>query len=259
MDEIARVGHSHYNNELRGGEGHMEVAKLVLNVANQKAHMTLSVKPFGCMPSSGVSDGIQTVITELHPDAIYCPVETSGDGAVNFHSRVQMYMFKARERARQEYQAALDQYGITEEQARQFLRGSRYAKTFYKAPHVVAGTGADVIHEIGPLIGKGSLGRAKVHAARAVTRVKGLLTKDLPHAKHTFDKMAPYLPSLARLVYVELKEKLPAPQTAWQALMRRAVPQAEQGFQTRAVRSTGQIPSPTLRSEPSAVRLQVVS
>ena len=33
MDEIAKVGHSFYNNELRGGEGHMEVAKLVLNVA----------------------------------------------------------------------------------------------------------------------------------------------------------------------------------------------------------------------------------
>ncbi|MFW5920499.1 MAG: 2-hydroxyglutaryl-CoA dehydratase, partial [Polyangiales bacterium] len=53
MDEIARVGHSFYNNELRGGEGHMEVAKLITNVAHQKTHMTLSVKPFGCMPSSG--------------------------------------------------------------------------------------------------------------------------------------------------------------------------------------------------------------
>ena len=37
MDEVAKVGHSFYNNELRGGEGHMEVAKLVLNVAKQKA------------------------------------------------------------------------------------------------------------------------------------------------------------------------------------------------------------------------------
>jgi predicted nucleotide-binding protein (sugar kinase/HSP70/actin superfamily) len=188
MDEIAKVGH--------------------------KANMTLSVKPFGCMPSSGVSDGIQTVITELHPDAIYCPVETSGDGAVNFYSRVQMYMFKARERARQEHQAALDQYGITDEQAREFLKGSRYAKTFYKAPHVMAGTSADIIHEIGPLVGKGPLGRAKVRATRAVTRTKGFLTKDVPQAKQTFDKMAPYLPSLGRLLYVELKEKVPAPSGA---------------------------------------------
>jgi predicted nucleotide-binding protein (sugar kinase/HSP70/actin superfamily) len=262
MDEIAKIGHSFYNNELRGGEGHMEVAKLVLNVAKQKATMTLSVKPFGCMPSSGVSDGIQTVITELHPDAIFCPVETSGDGATNFHSRVQMYMFKARERARKEHQEALDKYGITEEQAREFLKGSRYGKTLYKAPHVVAGTSADIIHQIGPLIGKGRLGRAKVHAARSVTRTKGFLTKDLPHLKQTFDKMAPYLPSLGRLIYTELKEKLPASKESWQALMRRAVPQAEESAGADAQIPTAHeyIPAPTPRAEPDpeTVRLQVV-
>jgi hypothetical protein len=32
MDEVATAGHSHYNVELRGGEGHLEVAKLILNV-----------------------------------------------------------------------------------------------------------------------------------------------------------------------------------------------------------------------------------
>ena len=261
MDEIAKVGHSFYNNELRGGEGHMEVAKLMLNVAEQKATMTLSVKPFGCMPSSGVSDGIQTVITELHPDAIYCPVETSGDGAVNFYSRVQMYMFKARERARKEHQEALDKYGITEEQAREFLKGSRYSKAFYKAPHVVAGTSADLIHEIGPLIGKGRLGRAKVHATRAATRTKGFLTKDVPHAKQTFDKMAPYLPSLGRLIYVELKEKLPEPKEAWNALMRRAVPKSDESAEAEIPASHEYIPAPSPRpeSDAKAVRLQVVN
>ena len=261
MDEIAKVGHSFYNNELRGGEGHMEVAKLVLNVAKQKATMTLSVKPFGCMPSSGVSDGIQTVITELHPDAIYCPVETSGDGAVNFYSRVQMYMFKARERARKEHQEALDKYGITEEQAREFLKGSRYSKAFYKAPHVVAGTSADLIHEIGPLIGKGRLGRAKVHATRAATRTKGFLTKDVPHAKQTFDKMAPYLPSLGRLIYVELKEKLPEPKEAWNTLMRRAVPKSDESAEAEIPASHEYIPAPSPRpeSDAKAVRLQVVN
>jgi predicted nucleotide-binding protein (sugar kinase/HSP70/actin superfamily) len=58
--------------------------------------MTVSVKPFGCMPSSGVSDGVQSLITARFPGTIYCAVETSGDGATNFYSRVQMYMFKAR-------------------------------------------------------------------------------------------------------------------------------------------------------------------
>jgi predicted nucleotide-binding protein (sugar kinase/HSP70/actin superfamily) len=260
MDEIAKIGHSFYNNELRGGEGHMEVAKLVLNVAKQKATMTLSVKPFGCMPSSGVSDGIQTVITELHPDAIYCPVETSGDGATNFYSRVQMYMFKARARARKEHQEALDKYGVTDEQAREFLKGkgSRYGRTFYKAPHVVAGTSADIIHQIGPLIGKGRAGRAKVHAGRAVARTKTFFTKDLVHAKETFVKMAPYLPSLGRLAYTELKEKVPAPKEAWAELMKRAIPKAEEGPDIPT--SFEYIKAPTPRADPtSEVRLQVVS
>jgi predicted nucleotide-binding protein (sugar kinase/HSP70/actin superfamily) len=42
----------------------MEVGKLILNVVKSKATMTLSVKPFGCMPSSSVSDGVQSLITE---------------------------------------------------------------------------------------------------------------------------------------------------------------------------------------------------
>lgn len=236
----------------------MEVAKLVLNVAQQKAHMTLSVKPFGCMPSSGVSDGIQTVITELHPEAIYCPVETSGDGAVNFYSRVQMYMFKARERARQEFQDALAHHGITEAQAREFLeKNSRYGHTLYKAPHVVAGTGADLIHEIGPLVGKGRLGRAKVHATRSAMRTMAFIKRDLPAAKATYDKMSPYLPSLARLLYVEGKEKLPAPKDAWKALVRRVVPKADDA---EVPTSHEYIPAPEPRQDYDAetVKLQVV-
>ena len=85
----------------------------------------------------------------LKAEAIFCAVETSGDGAVNFYSRVQMYMFKARERARIEYSNALAHYGITEAQVREFLADNpKYTSTFFKAPHVVAGTGADLIHEV---------------------------------------------------------------------------------------------------------------
>ena len=32
MDEIAKISHEYYNNDLRGGEGHMEVGKLIMNV-----------------------------------------------------------------------------------------------------------------------------------------------------------------------------------------------------------------------------------
>src|SRR6185503_8289437 len=61
MNKVAETAADYYNNHLRGGEGHMEVGKLIMNVAQKKATMTLSVKPFGCMPSSGVSDGVQSM------------------------------------------------------------------------------------------------------------------------------------------------------------------------------------------------------
>ena len=71
MDEIATISHQYYDNHLRGGEGHMEVGKLIQTVVDRKAHMVVSVKPFGCMPSSGVSDGVQALITARHPEAIF--------------------------------------------------------------------------------------------------------------------------------------------------------------------------------------------
>ncbi len=121
MKAIASISHEYYNNDLRGGEGHMEVGKLIMNVLHSKAHMTLSVKPFGCMPSAGVSDGVQSAITEKFPGTIFCPVETSGDGRVNFYSRVQMYLFKAKQSAIAEYERALTENGVTREQVQAFL------------------------------------------------------------------------------------------------------------------------------------------
>ncbi len=118
MNKVADVAAPYYDNDLRGGEGHMEVGKLILNVVNQKATMTLSVKPFGCMPSSGVSDGVQSLITERYPGTIFCAVETSGDGAVNFYSRVQMYLFKARQAAEAELEKTLADNGMTRDDFR---------------------------------------------------------------------------------------------------------------------------------------------
>jgi len=222
MDEVAKVGHSHYNVHLRGGEGHMEVAKLILNVVKQKAHMTLSVKPFGCMPSSGVSDGVQSVITEILPDAIFCPVETSGDAAVNFYSRIQMFLFKARQRATEEYAVTLEKYGVTQEQLDAFIaEHPKYGTPFYHPPHVVAGTAADIVHEIAPLVGRSRFGRARIHATRRVQRTKKWMQKDGVFWAHKVREMAPYLPSLLRFAAVEAGDALPSPQKAWNGLVDR--------------------------------------
>lgn len=173
MDQIAEVSHKYYNNDLRGGEGHMEVGKLILNVVKQKAHMTLSVKPFGCMPSAGVSDGVQSLITELNPGTIYCPVETSGDGRVNFYSRVQMYLFKAKLAAQAELETALAQYGLTKEQVYAFLEANpRYASSLHKSPHAQAGSATDLVHEIAPLMTKTRAQRLRDRATSLVATVK---------------------------------------------------------------------------------------
>ncbi|XID90325.1 2-hydroxyglutaryl-CoA dehydratase [Paenibacillaceae bacterium WGS1546] len=143
MVEIARVAHEHYNNQLRGGEGHMEVGKLILNVVKKKVNMTISVKPFGCMPSSGVSDGVQSLITEKYPDAIFLPIETTGDGAINVYSRVQMMLFKAKQAAQKEFEAALGKRGYTAESLPKRLAITHPLRT---SGHVAACTAANAVY-----------------------------------------------------------------------------------------------------------------
>ena len=150
MDKIADISHAFYDNNLRGGEGHMEVGKLIQNVAYSKVNMTLSVKPFGCMPSSSVSDGIQSMITELYPQGIFLPIETNGDGAVNVYSRVQMQLFKAKQLAQKEVDKALADVGMTIEEVRAYLdKHPAMASAFHRAPHMAGCTAADLIYEVG--------------------------------------------------------------------------------------------------------------
>ena len=167
MFEIARVSDEYYNNDLRGGEGHMEVGKLIMNVLHAKAHMTLSVKPFGCMPSASVSDGVQSAITEKFPGTIFCPVETSGDGRVNFYSRVQMYLFKAKQAAAAELDRACQEHGVTIEQVRAYLVANPHnGRSLHKAPHQYAGAAADLVAEIAPYITQTRAQRLRGRAER---------------------------------------------------------------------------------------------
>ena len=129
MHKVAEVSHDFYNTNLKGGEGHMEVGKLILNVAKKKSNMTLSVKPFGCMPSSAVSDGVQAMITERYPDAIFLPIETSGDGAVNVYSRVQMQLFKAKQMVQQEAEALSKQKNLSLDQLQAKVASNIYSQT----------------------------------------------------------------------------------------------------------------------------------
>lgn len=149
MDHIAEISHAFYDNNLRGGEGHMEVGKLIHNVVDQKVNMTLSIKPFGCMPSGAVSDGVQSLITELYPSAIFLPIETNGDGAVNVYSRVQMQLFKARQAAQNEVDTLLQEQGWTREQSAHWVKAHpQLSNAIYRSPHSGGCTAVDILQDL---------------------------------------------------------------------------------------------------------------
>jgi predicted nucleotide-binding protein (sugar kinase/HSP70/actin superfamily) len=209
MDQIAETANAYYNNQVRGGEGHMEVGKFILNVLHNKAHMTLSVKPFGCMPSSGVSDGVQSLITSKYPQSIFCAIETSGDGKVNVQSRVQMFLFKARLAAQREYGELLAKLGVTAEDVRAFnAKHPALASGLHRAPHAAAGTAADRLAEIAPYLGKSEAEirvlRAKALAKRAVSAAKAL-PATLATLRGRLKERAPVLVAQAREEWVDAK------------------------------------------------------
>jgi predicted nucleotide-binding protein (sugar kinase/HSP70/actin superfamily) len=209
MDEIAETAHKFYNNDIRGGEGHMEVGKFILNVLHNKAHMTLSVKPFGCMPSSGVSDGVQSMITGLYPQSLFCAIETSGDGKVNVQSRVQMFLFKARIAAQKEYSDLLERFGLTSEQVADFFaRHPRWSTGLHRAPHAAAGTAADRLMEVAPFVGKSEMQirllEARAVALRTVEAVRGL-PGWLAKTRRKLVERSPVLFAQAREEWVEAR------------------------------------------------------
>ncbi len=93
-DMLANISHEHFDLHVDGGEDHMEVAHHIHISKHKLADLIISVKPFTCLSSSAVSDGVQSRISDLYPQVEFIAVETNGDGAANFYSRIQMAMHK---------------------------------------------------------------------------------------------------------------------------------------------------------------------
>ena len=147
MDHLAELGRTWYPNELHGGEGHVEVAEVIECAIGKTANIVVSVKPFGCMPSSGVSDGIQATVTTRYPEANFCAIETSGDGAVSVYSRIQMALFKARAKAQDEFAEALAAVKTTPEEAASRV-GKRCPRNALGYPRqTVASTAANAVYD----------------------------------------------------------------------------------------------------------------
>jgi len=133
--EMQRIGHPYYNSRAGGGEGHLEVAKNIYYTNKDLAHMVLSVKPFGCMPSTQ-SDGAQAAVVSHFKDIIYLPIETSGEGEVNAHSRVQMALGEAKNKAKREFAEVLERIGMTMDELKQFVEDHPETKRpMYEVPH----------------------------------------------------------------------------------------------------------------------------
>jgi len=133
--EMQRMGHPYYNSRAGGGEGHLEVAKNIYYSNKDLCHMVLSLKPFGCMPSTQ-SDGAQSAVVSQYKDMIFIPIETSGEGDVNAHSRVQMALGEAKVRAKNEMRTVVDKTGVTLEEVQEFVAGHpEMQRPMYKYGH----------------------------------------------------------------------------------------------------------------------------
>jgi predicted nucleotide-binding protein (sugar kinase/HSP70/actin superfamily) len=147
--ELQRLGHPFYNSRAGGGEGHLEVAKNIYYSNKDLCHMVLSLKPFGCMPSTQ-SDGAQSAVVSQFKDMIFLPIETSGEGEINAHSRVQMALGEAKNKAKKEFAETLERTGLTLDQCRDWVEAHPETKRpMYQVPHtkgIIGGAASFVLH-----------------------------------------------------------------------------------------------------------------
>ncbi len=161
--ELSRLAHPFYHQLARGGEGYMEVGKNVYYTVNHLCHMVLALKPFGCMPSTQ-SDGVQSRVVNKFKDMIFLPIETSGEGEVNAHSRVQMALAEAKAKARAEFDGVLKETGKSVDDLKEYVAANpKLRQALYKYPHRegLAGTAAQFAWHVSDLMNRDSAYRRR--------------------------------------------------------------------------------------------------
>ena len=147
---LSKLAAPWYDPLTRGGEGHLEVAKALYYSQSRKCHLVLSVKPFGCLPSTQ-SDGVMAGVCAQNPDLLFLPIETSAEGEVHVLSRIQMALGDARRRARAEFQRVLEDGHVEIQQIRDYVAEHReLRRPFYSLRHRpgLAGTGASFVAHV---------------------------------------------------------------------------------------------------------------
>ena len=139
--EMADLAHPFYHQFARGGEGHLEVGKNIYYTVNRLCHMVLALKPFGCMPSTQ-SDGAQSAVANHFKEMIFLPIETSGEGEINAHSRVQMALGEAKVKARMEFEQVLESTSKKLDDLKSYVADHpELRKPLYPIPHRKGVTG----------------------------------------------------------------------------------------------------------------------
>lgn len=154
QSDLANLAQPFYGKLVRGGEGHLEVAKSLYYTQNQLCHMVMSLKPFGCMPSTQ-SDGAMAAVASQCEGMLFLSVETSGEGEANAHSRMQMVLGEAKRKARAEFEQAIKSTGKRLEDIRSFVRCHReLRRPFYpfRRQPGTAGTAAHFIRHVSRLM-----------------------------------------------------------------------------------------------------------
>ena len=75
-------------------------------------------------------------------------IETTGDGEVTVQSRIQMDLFKAKRKAKGEFERMLESSRLKRDEIEKRFGRGRRAKALYYPRHVVACTAANAVAEL---------------------------------------------------------------------------------------------------------------
>jgi hypothetical protein len=121
MDRLAETAKPDYDPDIRGGSAHLEVGRALAAAHDRTAHLVLSLKPFGCLPSSSLSDGILAVLLREGRGPRFLALETTGDSDATAESRVEMALHAATLAAADELDAACAEARIARHDAARLL------------------------------------------------------------------------------------------------------------------------------------------
>jgi hypothetical protein len=113
-------------------------------------------------------------VVSKYKDMIFLPIETSGEGEVNAHSRVQMALAEARAKARAEFDSVMEKTGRSMEDLRSYVaEHPELRRALYHVPHRegIAGTAAQFAWHVSDLMTKDSAWRRQSRIAVPAQRV----------------------------------------------------------------------------------------